>query len=284
MRTLVFKIIITTINLLSFLNGLFIHFFKETMNSFLSLLCIGLSILYMLDVLTTKISVILIDYVVIGLILTSRILILNRMYDVNIIGIIGIVLIFADFILFIHIFDMIKNKKIEILSRKKIREIMKTVNIAEYFERSILFFLYRNGKTFNDNDKNKKKLSVTIFLGIIAFSFYISKYVLDILNFDNKEYTYTRGFIAIYMLLSVIFLVLNIILSKIMEKRRIMMILISINYIIASSLFVFLQKGFARLQILVIYIYLAGPYFSLIFKNIKTFAQRIYVENNTNKI
>lgn len=255
-NNVIFRIVISLLQILSFMNVYTFFSMNEDVDDFISLLILLVELITLLNIkdLIGEIDSFL-DYCLLTAILFVR---LNRLNGIIIIdpkNNVEVILVMVLLVLHISVIANAKfNKKQEIANHNAISDVM----IEEYLHNKIVNFFKIDKKKESDTLIQKYIwITLPLFIGILLF---VGKIFIDIKNIFSTEYVFDVASITIYIVLNIIFVFFNCIKIKIIEGKIVKDLFEVVLFLIGADLFVFAQRGYTRFQILVVVAYLCCHY------------------------
>jgi len=255
-NNIILKVMISVLHVMAFMNIYSLFIDKKYVNDFISLLLLLIELIALSNLKDMiKNKYFYIDFGLLCLILFLRLSLLNVFCLFGVENSLGVILIIVSMILHIYILTSQSN------NIKQIRTYIGVVSqndIEKYvFHRTMSLF----GKNAEVSDSNIVKQYIWITSsGFVAFVLYLGKYLIDIKNFFTSTYIFGNEVISIYIVLNILFLIINFIKSKVVGCNKVIDLVEAVLFLIGANLFVFAQKGYTRFQILVIAVYLCCPY------------------------
>lgn len=252
------KVILSLLQILSFLNIYSIFYNGEYVNDFVSLILLLVELIVLLNLADfIKGKSFLFEFGLLSIILFIRLNILNGYFKFEADKYVGIIFVLISMLVHIYIIRCIDdNFKKE--NRALRNDEVSDVEIEKYVRNKILNF-FRLAKAENNNSDTPKYIWIA-FSGLIAIVLFLGKFIIDIKNIFSTEYTFGTAIIVIYVILNTVFIIVNYIKSKIIRCNKIIDFVETILFLLGANLFVFAQREYARFQILVAAAYLCSLY------------------------
>jgi hypothetical protein len=255
-NNIILKVIISILQVMAFMNVYSLFIDGKDVNDFMSLLLLLIELITVLNLKDIiRNNYFFIDF---GLLCVILLLRLNLLNDFCLFGVennVGVILIIVSLILRIYI---LATQNGNIKQERTYAHKVSQNDIEQYVFHKIMS-LFRQNVKVSDNNAVKQYVWITgsTFFAIVLF---LGKFLIDIKNVFMQTYVFDIEFISIYVVLNVLFLIINFMKSKVVGCNRVIDLLEGILFLVGVDLFVFAQKDYARFQILVTVAYLCSPY------------------------
>lgn len=248
------KVILSLLQVLSFLNIYSFFYAEKYINDFVSLLLLLVELIILMNLTDfVKKKDFLIEFSLLSIILLIRLSLLNEFLKFELVKYVGITVVLISMITHIRIIGNISNNSKN--ENKTLRNANTSdVEIQKSIHNKILNLFKLNNKADNNEDAKKYIwITTSAFIAIVLF---LGKFIIDIKNMFSIEYTYGMAVIVVYVVLNNSFIVINCIKSKTVGCNMVIDFAETLLFLLGANLFVFAQRGYARFQVLVAVAYL----------------------------
>lgn len=257
-NNVIIKIVISFLQILTFMN-VYSHFIVgENIDDFISLLLMVVELVVLLNLYNLLDSrYFVFDFSLLSLMLLIRLNILNSFVRFDAEYSIGIIVVIVSLIS--RIYFVGKTDYCEKYKQEKVSNQLRTeMDIREYVYNRILC-IFKMGMRKDAYEEERKYLWISL-SGFLAIVMFVGKLIIDVKNIFLSVYTYGKVCIDIYIILSILFIIINVIKAKNEECSIMIEIFCVLCFLVGVNLFVFAQRENARFQILVLTAYLCSPY------------------------
>jgi hypothetical protein len=257
-NNIILKIVFSLLQILTFFKFYSGFFSGENVDDFFSLVLMIFELITLLNCIDLIEKVFfVIDYCLLSSVLIIRLNILNGFVQFKAQNSVGVILVIVSLIAHTYVIAKKTDNKNQQYKPEAVRAISE-VEIEEYVYNKMMKMLRVHDE--QESDENIRKYMWIVFCAFIAIVMFAGKFVIDIKNMFLTEYEFDIVCIIVYLVLNVIFVIVNYIKSCMNGCNKIIDLFEVVLFLIATNLFVFAQREYARFQILVVVAYLCAPY------------------------